>query len=54
MGGAGAGTMTLEQREKALIADLAAGWRAEKRAVENQSKDKASDEPPGPGGRDDD
>lgn len=52
--GAGAGVMTLEQREKALIADLAAGWRAEKRAVENQSKDQASDEPPGPGGRDDD
>jgi len=52
--GAGASTMTLEQREKALIADLAAGWRAEKRAVENQTQDKASDEPPGPGGRDDD
>lgn len=53
--GVGASTMTLEQREKALIADLAAGWRAEKRAVENQaSKEKAPDVPPTHGGKDDD
>ncbi len=32
--------MTSEQREKVLIADLAAGWRAEKRAEENLAKSK--------------
>jgi len=38
-------SLSLEQREKALIADLAAGWRAEKRAEENLAKDKVAEEP---------
>lgn len=46
--------MTLEEREKALIADLAAGWRAEKRAEENLSRDKASEEATTVRARDDD
>jgi N utilization substance protein A len=37
--------LSLEQREAALIADLAAGWRAEKRAEENLAKSEAEPQP---------